>query len=73
MSDEGETKKICPFEKRCPLGCPCPFYVCEHVDPNKFPLVWYHNETDPMFELKKGVKENFTPVRPNDDSGNFPS
>ena len=66
-------EKICPFEKRCPLGCPCPFYVCEHVDPNKFPLVWYHNETDPMFELKKGVKENFTPVRPNDDSGNFPS
>ena len=59
MSDQGESKDICPFEKRCPLGCPCKFFVCEHVDHKKFPLVWYHNETDPMFELKDGHQENF--------------
>ena len=61
MSDQGESKDICPFEKRCPLGCPCKFFVCEHVDPKKFPLVWYHNETDPMFELKRGHQEIFFP------------
>jgi hypothetical protein len=43
----------------------------EHVDPKKFPLVWYHNETDPMFELVEGEQEIFYPVSPFDPSGNF--
>jgi hypothetical protein len=71
MSDEGESKDICPFEKRCLFGCPCKFYICEHVDPKKFPLVWYHNKTDPMFELIEGEQEIFYPVSPFDPSGNF--
>lgn len=37
--------EICPFEKYCKDGCPCPFYQCEKVT-NKQTLV-------PVFELKK--------------------
>jgi hypothetical protein len=71
MSDQGESKDICPFEKRCLFGCPCKYYICEHIDAKKFPLVWYHNKTDPMFELREGEQEIFYPVSPFDPSGNF--
>ena len=37
--------EVCPFQKYCPKGCPCPYYQCGKLDsPQK--LV-------PVFELKK--------------------
>jgi hypothetical protein len=71
MSDQGESKDICPFEKPCLFGCPCKYYICEHIDAKKFPLVWYHNTTDRIFELVEGEQEIFYPVSPFDPSGNF--
>ena len=29
--------EICPFQKYCPAGCPCPYYECEKIElPQKF-------------------------------------
>lgn len=55
MSDGGETDGICPFEKTCPHGCPCPFYECESVDAREITFGWYYNETDPLFKLKRNT------------------
>ena len=37
--------EICPFEKYCKGGCPCPFYQCEKIE-NEKTLV-------PVWDLKK--------------------
>ena len=52
MSDTGRIDEICPFEKNCPAGCPCPFYECENIDNRKLNFAWYYNATDPLFQLK---------------------
>ena len=37
--------EVCPTEKYCPYGCPCPFYECEKLESNKKLL--------PVFDLQK--------------------
>ena len=74
MSDAGESDGVCPFEKTCPLGCPCPFFECESVDTREITFGWYYNETDALFELERNTptiggstKEDheYVPVEPN--------
>ncbi|CAG5110078.1 Oidioi.mRNA.OKI2018_I69.chr2.g4521.t1.cds [Oikopleura dioica] len=73
LSDGGEIDGVCPFEKTCPHGCPCPFFECESVETREMTFGWYYNETDPLFELKKNAPltkepereaDQFTPVVP---------
>ena len=52
LSDEGELDDICPFQKQCPSGCPCPFYHCENVDTRKSPLAWFYEEGNFLFETE---------------------
>lgn len=42
----GLAGEICPFEKYCRGGCPCPFYRCEKVE-NEQTLV-------PVWDLRRG-------------------
>ena len=52
MSDAGQSSEICPFEKNCPNGCPCPFYKCESIDTREMTFGFYYNSSDPLFELE---------------------
>ena len=37
--------EVCPTEKYCPYGCPCPFYECEKLDS--------YQKLAPVFDLQK--------------------
>ena len=54
--------EICPFEKYCEKGCPCPFYQCEKISYEKTLVpVWDMNN-----EITEGmliVSKNLTTVK----------
>ena len=56
--------EVCPYEKYCKNGCPCPFYKCEK-------LIKAHQKLVPVFDLQKSETLKLDEKKNNQTSENL--
>ena len=53
--------EVCPFQKYCPRGCPCPYYQCEKLNDRQTMIPAFDLEKAETIEIKElTLKFNFT-------------